>query len=111
MIDKELFKSLIRSGLKISVSGSKWSIYFSKRTDFELNVGKFNASFILNNNYVHPINNFEDDSILLAKWFNNYIAIEDFLTQVCVLGELENKGVLEIVLLENSKANKAGSDL
>ena len=103
MIDKELFKSLIRSGLKISVSGSKWFIYFTKKTGFELNVGKFNASFILNNNYVHPINNFDKDSILLAKWFNNYIAIEDFLTQVCVLGELEHKKVLEVALIENSR--------
>ena len=61
------------------------------------------GSSILNNNYVHPINNFDKDSILLAKWFNNYIAIEDFLTQVCVLGELEHKKVLEVVLIENSR--------
>ena len=103
MIDKDLFKSLIGSGLKISVLGSKWSIYFTKETGFELNVGKFNASFILNNNYVYPINNFEKDSIPLAKWFNNHIAIEDFLTQVCVLGELERKKVLEVALIENSR--------
>lgn len=106
MIDKELFKSLIGSGLKITVLGGKWSIYFSKETSFELNVGKFNACFILSNNYVHPINNFEKDNILLAKWFNIVlynIAIEDFLTQVCVLGELERKKVLEVALIENSR--------
>lgn len=103
MINKELFKSLIGSELKISVLGGKWSIYFTKKELFELTVGKFNAGFILNASSVCPADNFEEDSILLANWFDECIAFEDFLNQVCVLGELNHQNLLEVTLTEKSK--------
>lgn len=107
LINKELFKSLIESELKISVLDNKWLLYSMEKGLFKLTIGKFNAGFILIANNVYPINNFEEDSILLANWFDGCTTLEDFLNQVFVLGELNHLTLLEVILTEKSKRLKS----